>query len=68
MDTPQRSLVKALLWTLLGLLMMSLVGLLFTGSVQLGGAMALVNAALGLLCYMGYERIWDRIGWGRLDG
>ena len=37
MDTPQRSLVKALLWTLLGLLSMSLVGLLFTGSVQLGG-------------------------------
>ncbi|MBY5973200.1 DUF2061 domain-containing protein [Pseudooceanicola marinus] len=68
METPQRSLVKAVLWTLLGLLMMSLVGLMFTGSAQLGGAMALVNAALGLLCYMGYERIWARVRWGRLDG
>ncbi|MGI3166203.1 DUF2061 domain-containing protein [Pseudooceanicola sp. 200-1SW] len=60
--------MKAVLWTVLGIVMMSLVGLLFTGSVALGGTMALVNSALGLASYLVYERIWARIRWGRLDG
>lgn len=68
METARRSLVKAVLWTVLGIVMMSLVGLLFTGSVALGGTMALVNSALGLASYLVYERIWARIPWGRLDG
>ncbi len=29
--------------------------------------MALVNAALGLMTYVIYERFWARIGWGRRD-
>ncbi|MCT4610519.1 MAG: DUF2061 domain-containing protein [Pelagimonas sp.] len=65
METRARTLVKSLLWTLLGLVMMALVGLLFTGSVALGGVMALVNAALGFVSYLLYERLWSNIGWGR---
>jgi uncharacterized membrane protein len=65
METRARTLVKSLLWTLLGLVMMALVGLLFTGSVALGGVMALVNAALGFVSYLLYERLWANIGWGR---
>lgn len=64
METRIRTLVKSALWTLLGLLVMSLVGLLFTGSAMLGGAMAIVNAALGFVMYLAYERIWTRIRWG----
>lgn len=65
MDTRRRSLVKALVWNLIGILMMSLVGLAATGSLRLGGAMALVNAGLGFGCYLIYERIWARVRWGR---
>jgi uncharacterized membrane protein len=65
METRQRTLVKAMLWTLLGLLSMAGVGLAFTGSVMLGGSMALVNAGLGLATYVIYERIWAAIRWGR---
>lgn len=65
METPKRSIVKALLWNLLGLLSMAGVGFAMTGSVATGGAMAVINTALGFTMYLGYERIWARIGWGR---
>ena len=66
METKQRSLVKALLWTLLGVVTMSLVGLYFTGSLAVGGAMAAVNACLGFLTYLVYERVWALVRWGRV--
>ena len=65
MDGKYRSFVKALLWTLLGVLTMALVGLIFTGSLATGGKMALINAALGFVTYLVYERIWTSIAWGR---
>jgi uncharacterized membrane protein len=65
METRQRSVVKAVIWNLIGLAMMALVGLIATGSVAIGGAMALVNAGLGLVMYLAYERIWANVGWGR---
>lgn len=68
METRARTLVKSVLWSLLGLLVMAGVGFAFTGSAGLGGTMALVNAALGFLCYALYERAWANIGWGRADG
>ncbi|MBR9765667.1 MAG: DUF2061 domain-containing protein [Rhodobacteraceae bacterium] len=67
METTTRSLLKGLLWTLIGLVTMSLVGLAFTGSVTTGGLMALINATLGLVSYVLYERLWARISWGRRD-
>src|SRR5690606_5355771 len=51
MDTRWRTLLKAVLWNLLGLLTMSLVGLAMTGSVALGGAMAVANTAIGFVAY-----------------
>ncbi|MCR9112329.1 MAG: DUF2061 domain-containing protein [Rhodobacteraceae bacterium] len=68
METARRTLVKAVLWNALGLVVMGVVGLVMTGSVALGGAMAVLNTAIGLACYIVYERIWSRIRWGRLHG
>ncbi|MCE8507776.1 DUF2061 domain-containing protein [Ruegeria pomeroyi] len=65
MDTRQRSVVKAVVWNLLGLVTMTLVGLVATGSVALGGTLALVNTALGFTLYLVYERVWAGIRWGR---
>lgn len=66
METRARSLVKATVWIAIGLLVMSLVGALFTGSVATGGSMALVNSAIGFVTYLLYERLWARVRWGRL--
>jgi uncharacterized membrane protein len=65
METRRRSVVKALVWNAMGLVMMTLVGLVATGSAAIGGGMALVNAAIGLTLYVVYERIWAGIAWGR---
>ncbi|WP_121630258.1 DUF2061 domain-containing protein [Tropicibacter alexandrii] len=67
METGARTLLKSVVWTLIGLVSMALVGLAFTGSAALGGGMALVNAVLGFASYLVYERVWARIGWGRAD-
>ena len=65
METRQRSVVKAILWNAMGLAVMTLVGLIATGSAALGGALAVVNTAIGLTMYVVYERIWAGISWGR---
>ncbi len=65
MERPRRTLVKAIIWNINGLMVMSLVGYAMTGSAGTGGLMALVNTGIGLSLYVLYERIWSRIAWGR---
>lgn len=66
MESRARSVIKAVIWNLIGLLVMAIVGFVMTGSLTTGGAMALINAALGLTMYFVYERLWARIHWGRV--
>lgn len=49
----------------MGLAVMTLVGLIATGSAAVGGALAMINTAIGLTLYVIYERIWAGISWGR---
>lgn len=65
MESRKRTLVKAVLWNALGLTVMSLVGLVATGSLAVGGAMAVVNTAIGFVTYLAYERFWANVHWGR---
>ncbi|MCW1956400.1 MAG: DUF2061 domain-containing protein [Roseobacter sp.] len=66
METRKRTLAKAIVWNLLGLCMMSVVGFVATGSLAVGGVMALINTAVGFTLYFGYERFWANVSWGRL--
>ena len=65
METAKRSVLKALIWNVLGLFSMALVGLAMTGSLVTGGAMAVINTAIGFTLYFGYERVWAKVSWGR---
>lgn len=65
METKKRSLVKAVIWSAMGLTTMIIVGGVATGSFAVGGMMALVNTGIGLAMYVLYERIWAAIRWGR---
>lgn len=67
MERPKRTVVKAIIWNINGLFVMSLVGFVMTGSAGVGGLMAVVNTAIGLSLYVLYERIWSRISWGRIE-
>ncbi len=68
METKRRTLVKAVVWNLMGLATMSLVGLAMTGSAAVGGAIAVINTLIGLSCYFIYERVWTHVRWGRFHG
>lgn len=65
METRRRSVVKAIIWNAMGLAVMTVVGLIATGSAAVGGALAVVNTTIGLTLYVIYERIWAGISWGR---
>ncbi len=65
METGKRTILKAILWNMLGLLSMAGVGYAATGSAALGGGLALANTVIGFVCYVLYERVWARIHWGR---
>jgi uncharacterized membrane protein len=43
------------------------VAYLMTGSLMLGGALALVEPAVNTVAYFVHERIWARFGRGRAD-
>ena len=68
MESLKRTLVKAVVWAAIEILSMILVGAGFTGSIKLGGWMAVTNSVIGLLAYVLYERFWSRINWGRQKG
>lgn len=65
MDTGKRTLLKTIIWQILGLITMSAVGFAITGSLISGGALALANTGVGIITYISYERVWSRISWGR---
>lgn len=66
MDKPIRTLVKSLTWQGIGLVSMTGIGIVFTGSVLQGGGIALFSAGLSLIIYGLHERAWDRVRWGRV--
>ena len=65
MDQRRRSIAKALTWQALGLLVMTLLGFVATGSLRTAGGLALSAAAISTVTYILHERIWDHIRWGR---
>ena len=68
MDTRKRTIAKAFCWQALGLVVMTVIGYIFTGSAGEGGALALTSAAVGLMNYFLHERMWARVRWGRIQG
>jgi uncharacterized membrane protein len=65
MDTNKRTIAKALCWQTLGLIVMTLIGYLFTGSASEGGALALTGAVTGFATYFLHEKLWAQVNWGR---
>lgn len=66
MDTKKRTIAKAFCWQGVGLIVMTIIGYIFTGSASAGGALALTSATVGLVNYFLHERLWARVRWGRI--
>lgn len=67
MESPLRSVVKAVTWQLLGLLTMTALAFLVTGDIASAGSLALGAAAMSFVFFFLHERVWALIPWGRTN-
>ncbi len=65
MDTKARLITKSVTWQTIGLILMAAIGFLFSGSVSVGGGIAIASAIVGFFSYFAHELFWSRIKWGR---
>lgn len=59
MSNTGRIIAKAITWQASGLIMMTLLGYLYTGSLQSGGSLALTSMVIGFVCYVLHEQAWN---------
>ena len=65
MDTTSRLITKSITWQVSGLVVMTLIGYLFTNSFTAGGGIAIASALVGFISYFMHEMLWSKVGWGR---
>ena len=61
----RRSLVKTILYRILGTIETFLVVWIMGGSVEMASMAAIILMIVKLLMYYLYERVWNFIDWGR---
>jgi sulfate adenylyltransferase large subunit len=66
-EQPWRSLTKALSWRMTGSMDTFLLALLFTGNARVSAAIGATEIITKVVLYYFHERIWTRIGLGRLS-
>lgn len=65
MNTRRRSLLKAVTWRLIAMLVLAVVSFAITGSVRDGGLITGVYTVIAVVLFYTHERAWERIGWGK---
>ena len=65
MDTPTRSLAKALSWRITGTLDTFIISWIITGTAALAGAIAVTEVITKIVLFWLHERAWNRVSWGR---
>ena len=61
----KRSIAKAITWRITASLDTFVIAWIITGSIELGGFIAGVEAVTKIFIYYVHERIWNIIKWGR---
>lgn len=65
MESPLRSLTKAVTWQLIGLITMTTLAFIATGDLASAGGLALGAAITSFFFFFLHERVWALIPWGR---
>ncbi len=65
MDSTTRLIIKSVTWQTTGLLVMMLIGYLFTNSISASGGIAIASAVVGFISYFMHEMAWSKVRWGR---
>ena len=64
-DTKMRSFVKAVIWRVLGIIILGTITFAFTGSWKAMGWITGIFTTIRIVMYYYHERIWEKINWGR---
>jgi len=69
-STPKRTAVKAISYRCISLTVKFSVFFLVTGSAEMGGVLAVVDACVATLLYYTHERMWSTKvkNWGKIRG
>ncbi len=65
METTQRTIVKTISWQSLGIIVMSIIGYLHTGSLTTALSLAGSTVLISSVSYIFHEKLWPRISWGK---
>ncbi len=65
MDTPQRSIMKAVSWRLLATVITTSLIYACTGEGEFAATMGVADTLVKFFIYFGHERLWNRIPFGR---
>jgi uncharacterized membrane protein len=67
MDTTRRSVAKALSWRFVATLITTTIVYVITGKGEFAAGIGLADTAIKLFVYIGHERVWNRITYGRTE-
>ncbi len=65
METHWRSIVKAVVWRILGVIILGGLSWAFTKSWEDTSVITISFNSIRLVLYYFHERAWDRVSWGR---
>ena len=65
METTRRSVAKALSWRFVATLITTAIVYAVTGKGDFAAGIGLADTAIKLFVYIGHERLWNRIQYGR---
>ena len=66
-ETKARTLVKTIVWRIVATLITWGVVYFYTGELTESIEITIVAAIIGMTAYYIYERIWNRIRWGKIN-
>jgi len=66
-DTARRSIAKALSWRFLASAITALIVYLVTGELEYAAGIGLADTIIKLVVYVGHERLWNNISYGRVE-
>lgn len=64
-DTHARSIVKSLVWRVIGIFMLAAISWLITRDWRSMTLITLIFHSIRVVLYYIHERIWERVSWGR---
>jgi uncharacterized membrane protein len=65
MESTRRSIVKALSWRILATIITASLAFVITGELEIAAKIGLADTVIKLGVYIGHERLWNRVTYGR---